>query len=135
VTEPFRVIICDDSLGFPALVKAWLAADERFVVVGMASGGERAKELIAQERPDLLVLDLLLPDVPDPPALVARLHEIHAPLRVMLVSSLRMEELRNAGEAAGTEGVCSKGASAEELTGALYAVATAAGSSTQNVAP
>jgi DNA-binding NarL/FixJ family response regulator len=133
VSEPFRVIICDDSMGFPSLVKSWLCSDGRFTVVGMAVGGEQAKELVASELPDLLVLDLLLPDVPDPPALVARLHEIHPPLRVMLVSSLHMEQLRNAADAAGADGVCNKGATAAELTSAAYAVA--AGSSTQNLAP
>ncbi len=132
---PYRVLICDDSLGFPTLVRTWLRDDGRFEPVGLATGGEQAKRMIAAERPDLLVLDLVLPDVPDTPALVAELRELHPPLRIMLVSSLQMEALENAADAAGVDGVCNKGATADELTGRLYDVATAAGSETQNRLP
>lgn len=133
----FRVLICDDSLGFPALVRTWLRSDGRFDVVGLAPGGVAAKRMVAEEQPDLLVLDLLLPDVPDPAALVRELRQLHPGLGILLVSSLRMDELRNAAAAAGVDGVCSKGATAGELTDALYAVGSgsAAGSSTQNVEP
>jgi two-component system capsular synthesis response regulator RcsB len=129
-----RVLVCDDSLGFPTLVQTWLRDDGRFEVVGLARGGEEAKRMIASERPDALVLDLLLPDVPDAPALVTQLRELHPPLRIMLVSSLQMAQLEAAAEASGVDGVCNKGASAQELTDRLYAAATD-GSSTQNRLP
>ena len=133
--ELFRVLICDDSLGFPSLVRTWLRSDGRFEVVGLAPGGIEAKRLVAEQAPDLLLLDLLLPDVPDPPQLVRELRMLHPGLRILLVSSLRMEELRNAAQATGVDGVCSKGATAQELTDALYAAGSGAGSSTQNVEP
>jgi two-component system response regulator (stage 0 sporulation protein A) len=124
----YRVLVCDDSLGFPTLVQTWLRDDGRFDVVGLAKGGEEAKRLVASERPDLLVLDLLLPDVPDTPVLVAELRRSHPPLRIMLVSSLQMEQLEAAADASGVDGVCNKGASAGELTERLYAIASAPGS-------
>jgi two-component system capsular synthesis response regulator RcsB len=130
-----RVVICDDSLGFPSLVRTWLRDDGRFDVLGMAPGGEATKELVAEHHPDALVLDLVLPDAPDPGALIRELRTLHPALRIMMVSSLRLEELRHAAEAAGADGVCGKGATAQELADALYAVADGDGSSTQNVAP
>ena len=130
----YRVLVCDDSLGFPTLVQTWLRDDGRFDVIGLAKGGEEAKRMVAAERPDLMVLDLLLPDVPDPTVLVAELRALHPPLRLMLVSSLQMEQLQAAADASGVEGVCNKGASASELTERLYAVATE-GSSTENRLP
>ena len=129
-----RVLICDDSLGFPTLLRTWLEADGRFAVVGLAAGGEQAKELVAAERPDALVLDLVLPDVPDTPALVAALRERHPALRIMMISSLHDEALSNAAEAARANGWCNKGATSEELCDRLYEVA-AGGSSTQNRLP
>ena len=129
-----RVLVCDDSLGFPTLVQTWLREDGRFDVVGLAKGGEEAKRMVAAERPDLIVLDLLLPDVPDPTVLVTELRALHPPLRFLLVSSLQMEQLEAAAEAAGVEGVCNMGASASELAERLYAVAVA-GSSTENRLP
>jgi DNA-binding NarL/FixJ family response regulator len=134
VGTPLRVLVCDDSLGFPTLVRTWLREDGRFEVVGLATGGERAKAMIAEHRPDLLVLDLVLPDVPDTPALVTELRTLHPPLRILLVSSLHQQALENAADAAGADGFCNKGATAAELTDRLYAV-SAAGSSTQNRLP
>jgi two-component system OmpR family response regulator len=132
---PYRVLICDDSLGFPTLAQTWLRADGRFEVVGLAKGGEQAKRMVPEHAPDVIVLDLLLPDVPDPVALVRQLRDLHPGLRVLLVSSLHAEQLAAAGEAAGVEDVCNKGATAQELTDRLYAVASGAGSSSQNRLP
>jgi two-component system capsular synthesis response regulator RcsB len=135
VDHPLRVLICDDSLGFPALVRAWLNNDDRFTVVGLAHGGEEAQAMVAASHPDLLVLDFMLPDVADPATLVSALRVLHPALRIVMISSLRMEELRSAARSAGVDGVCNKAATAQELTDALYAAAGAAGSSTQNLAP
>jgi DNA-binding NarL/FixJ family response regulator len=133
--QRFSVVICDDSLGFPSLVRTWLQADGRFEVVGMAPGGVAARQLVSELQPDLLVLDLVLPDSPDSPALVRDLRALHPGLRIMLISSLEMEQLRNAARAAGADGVCNKGATAEELASTLYDVATGAGNNTQHVEP
>jgi two-component system invasion response regulator UvrY len=135
VAEPFRVLICDDSLGFPTLVRTWLREDGRYEVIGLATGGEQAKAMVAERHPDLLVLDLVLPDAPDSPALVGALRALHPPLRIMMVSSLHQEALENAAAAAGADGFCNKAATASELTERLYAVATGAGSRTQNRLP
>lgn len=119
------VLVCDDSLGFPTLVQTWLRDDGRFSVAGMATGGEQAKRMIGELRPDALVLDLVLPDAPDPTALVAELRELHPALRILLVSSLHQEGLAAAATAAAADGYCNKGATARELCDGLYAVATA----------
>jgi DNA-binding NarL/FixJ family response regulator len=129
-----RVLVCDDSLGFPTLVRTWLRNDGRFEVVGLATGGEQAKRMVGELRPDVLVLDLVLPDVADPTVLVAQLRAAHPPLRIMLVSSLHAEALENAARGADVDGLCNKGATPEELADRLYAVATG-GRSTQNRLP
>jgi len=136
VGESLNVLVCDDSLGFPTLVQTWLREDGRFTVVGLATGGEEAKAMVAEHRPDLIVLDLVLPDAPDSPKLVAALRALHLPLRVLLVSSMHGERLEAAAQAAGADGFCSKGAKPEELTGSLFAIASDDGSSsTQSPLP
>ena len=125
--SPSRVLICDDSLGFPTLVETWLRDDGRFEVVGRANGGEQAKTLAAELYPDVILLDLLLPDAPDPPKLVSELRAIHPPLRVLIVSSLQTDLLEQAARSAGADGVSHKGATASELTDRLFAVAKGEG--------
>lgn len=132
---PLSVLICDDSLGFPTLAQTWLREDGRFTVVGLAKGGEQAKTMVAEQQPDLLLLDLVLPDAPDPAVLVAALRTLHPPLRILMISSLHQEALENAAQVAGADGYCNKGATAAELTDRLYAVSGADGSSTQNRLP
>jgi CheY-like chemotaxis protein len=135
VAEPFRVLVCDDSLGFPTLVQTWLRDDGRFAPVGLATGGEQAKQMVGELRPDAILLDLVLPDAPDSPALVGALRTIHPPLRVLLISSLHAEGLAEAAQKASVDGHCNKGATAAELCERLYGVLTADGSSTQNRLP
>lgn len=122
---PFSVLICDDSIGFPTLVQTWLSGDGRFDVVGRANGGEEAKEMVAAQHPDLLLLDLLLPDVPSTPVLVGALRALHPGLRIVLVSSMMGERLQQAGAEAGVEAVCNKAATSAELAECLYSVAVA----------
>jgi len=130
-----RVLIVDDSLGFPALVKTWLQQDGRFEVVGLAATAAEGARMVAEHRPDLVVLDLVLPDSPDPVERVRALRAAHPGARIVLVSSLQAEQLANAGEATGVDAVCHKGSNPEELVGTLYGVVTAGGSDTQNVLP
>lgn len=134
MASKIRVLICDDSLGFPTLVRTWLRNDGRFEVTGLATGGEQAKRMVAEDPPDAIVLDLVLPDVADPAVLAAELRTIHPPLRILLVSSLHAEALESAAAATTADGVSNKSATADELADRLYAVATA-GSSTQNELP
>lgn len=117
-----RVLVCDDSLGFPALVASWLGADERFEHVGTADCGRALLRLIETTTADALVLDLVLPDVENPGVLVRQVRERLPGVKVLLVSSLQQAELARAAEAAGVDGHLHKLTSAAELGDRLYAL-------------
>jgi DNA-binding NarL/FixJ family response regulator len=117
-----RVLVCDDSLGFPALVASWLGADERFEHVGTADSGRALLKLVETTPADALVLDLVLPDVENPGALVRTLRERVPGLKVLLVSSLQRAELARAADAAGVDDHLHKLTSAAELGDRLYAL-------------
>jgi two-component system response regulator DesR len=117
-----RVLVCDDSLGFPALVGSWLDADERFEHVGTAATGRALLELVQTTAADALVLDLVLPDVANPGELVRQVRERLPDVKVLLVSSLQQTELARAAGAAGVDGHLHKLTSAAELGDRLYAL-------------
>jgi two-component system OmpR family response regulator len=119
-----RVLICDDSLGFPALVSAWLEDDDRFEHVGTAKTGTELLDLATTTPADAIVLDLVLPDVENPAALVGQLRDLLPGVKVLLVSSLAVTELERAAEAAGADDWCHKAITAGDLTDKLYDVAT-----------
>src|SRR4051812_22721098 len=115
-----RVLVCDDSLGFPALVASWLDADERFQHVGTADSGRALLRLVETTPADALVLDLVLPDVDNPGELVRQVRRTLPQLKVLLVSSLQEAELARAARAAGVDGHLHKLTSGPQLGDRLY---------------
>jgi DNA-binding NarL/FixJ family response regulator len=60
-SEKIRIAIADDHAVLRESLCALLAAHRDFEVVGTASNGSEALELIEKQRPDVLVLDLFMP--------------------------------------------------------------------------
>src|SRR3954462_13735624 len=56
-----RVFIADDSLGFGTLASAWLEAHEDIEVVGAVRSAAEAIDQVVDARPDVVILDRLLP--------------------------------------------------------------------------
>jgi DNA-binding NarL/FixJ family response regulator len=119
-----RVLICDDSFGFPTIVLSWLKDDPRFEHVGTAESGAQLLRMTDEVEVDAVLLDLVLPDVDNPAALVAELRRRRPAVRVLLVSSLAVAELARAASVAGVDGYCHKAITEKALGDALYEVAT-----------
>lgn len=60
---PLRILVCEDDDRLAAMVGDSLGGDERFTVVGRASTGSEAIRLAEQHEPDLILMDIGLPDV------------------------------------------------------------------------
>ncbi len=58
-----RVLLADDTPDIRLLVRMALETDGRFEVVGDANDGAEALELLEQEQPDVVVLDMGMPKV------------------------------------------------------------------------
>ena len=60
--RPIRVLIADDHALVRAGIRALVEKIEGLVVVGEAGKGSEALELLEEHRPDLMLLDLTMPD-------------------------------------------------------------------------
>jgi CheY-like chemotaxis protein len=80
-----RVLVVDDHAGFRQLARSLLMAGG-YEVVGLAAGGTEAVRQAALLRPDLVLLDVLLPDL-DGFRVAERLTRLADPPVVVLVSS------------------------------------------------
>jgi len=58
----YRVLVVDDARPDRELLRTWLEATSRFVVVGEAGDGPRGVALAAELRPDLVTLDMSMPE-------------------------------------------------------------------------
>jgi len=116
-----RVLIVDDHQVARLGVVLLLERLGGFTVCGEAGGVAAARELADRERPDLIVLDLLLGGR-DGIELIAELRARHAEGRILVYTS--QDELRYARRAlrAGAQGFVMKSAPIEELGRALAAL-------------
>ena len=112
-----RILHCDDSAAFRALIRAELEDDERLEVVGEAATIDAALRAAGETRPDVVLLDLLDTDR-DP---VGELKEILPGVQVVVLSGHPREygERRRGNAAAYVE----KDASIEELRATVLRVA------------
>src|ERR1700687_4516166 len=62
-TLALRILVVDDNADIRVLVTFVLSRDPTFVLVGEAENGESALAFVRQHRPDVVVMDLLMPSV------------------------------------------------------------------------
>jgi len=116
-----RVLVVDDDPDYRLLVRLALAPDSGFEVVAEAGDGSTAVAAAERERPDLVLLDCILPgsDAFDVlPALRAAAPEA----RIVLVSGHDPADLRVASRSAGALGYLTKETPARRLCAELQAL-------------
>lgn len=114
-----RVAVCDDARAVKLFFRQVLEDEGDIEVVSATSTGRDALEELGRERPDALLLDLLLPDVADPGALVRELRERSPATAIVLISNMPPESLRDEAERLGADGWALKASKPEQLRRAV----------------
>lgn len=76
-----RVLVCDDATEMRALLRWAFEREESIDIVGEAADSASALQLVADTAPDVIILDLQMPELP-PDALLRAISESapHAPI-------------------------------------------------------
>jgi two-component system chemotaxis response regulator CheB len=82
-----RVLVVDDSVVLRRLVSEELSADPALEVVGFAANGRIALTKLAQVNPDLVILDIEMPEL-DGLATLREIRKTHPKLPVIMFSAL-----------------------------------------------
>ncbi|HET7183081.1 MAG TPA: response regulator transcription factor [Terriglobales bacterium] len=118
---PTRILIADDHPIFRDGLRRLLEAEPGFQVVGEAADGAEAVALVAQLKPDLLLLDLAMPRVPGMEAL-RELCIGKSPVRtILLTASVERPQIAEALQL-GARGVVLKESATQVLLKSIAAV-------------
>jgi two-component system nitrate/nitrite response regulator NarL len=119
--DVIRVLIVDDHAVVREGIRHVLSSESDFEVVGEAAGGEAAVALAESLMPDIVILDLSMPDLPGLEA--ARRIRARVPGTAILVLSIHdHQEYVLRSIEAGTQGYLRKDSSPSELRNAIRAV-------------
>lgn len=89
-----RVLVCDDSAVMRKAISQIIASDPKFTVVDTAKNGREAVEKAAALKPDLITMDIEMPELDGLTALSRIMAQ--CPTRVLMVSSLTKDGSRSA---------------------------------------
>lgn len=116
-----RVLIADDHAIVRAGLRAVLKGEAGMELVGEASNGEEALLLVESLHPDILVLDLSMPDM-DGIQVTKRLQSTSPGVRILILTVHEDEALLREVIRAGAAGYILKHAAEEELLSAIHVV-------------
>lgn len=122
VRDPLRIVLVDDHEIVREGLRATLEADERYEIVGEAASGRQAIERAKQTLPDVVLLDLRLPDMSGEETCRRLRKGFPATAVVVLTTYLSEGTVRGALEAGATAYV-TKAAGLSELRSALQRIA------------
>ena len=109
-----RTIIVDDSPALVSSLTQFLEQDGRCAIVGTSDSGEGGVRLANETFPDLVIMDVSLPDIGGIEA-VQRIKKSEDGPKVIVLTMHSHPAFREAAEAAGADGFCHKASAQREL--------------------
>jgi DNA-binding NarL/FixJ family response regulator len=121
---PVKVLVADDHRLFRAGLVRMLSADPRFDVVGEAKDGVEAIDLTLARKPDVVLMDLLMPEVNGVEA-VKRLKRDAPDVHVVVVSVYADTRMIEEAMASGAMGSVTKDVTIDEVASRIMEVSVA----------
>lgn len=117
-----NVVLADDHVLVRDGIKALLEDQEGIHVLDEASNGLEALDVIKKHKPDLLIVDIRMPEL-NGIEVVREVNKLYKDVRTLVLSMHDSEEYVVKAIQAGADGYLLKGASKEEFLKALHKVA------------
>lgn len=125
MTAPFRIAIADDQPLVRSGLKVILETEPDLVVVGEAEDGARAVALVAQQSPEVLLLDVQMPGV-DGLAAMEQIAATGSACRVLMLTTFDLDEYVYRAIRAGASGFLLKDMPGEDIVAAARQAARGA---------
>lgn len=121
MSKPIRVFIADDHAIVRKGIRALLSTEPDVEVIGEAGDGARAVERVLALRPDVTLMDLVLPGMEGTEA-IARIRATWPEARILVLTSFVTDEKVLPAIRAGARGYLLKDSSPEDLVRAIRQV-------------
>lgn len=115
---PIRVMLVDDHAVVRSGLKAFLMVFDDMQLVGEASSGQEAIQFIERVQPDVVLMDLIMPDL-DGAATTRSIRTRWPNIQVVALTSFREDDLVKSALQAGAIGYLLKNVGADELADAI----------------
>lgn len=122
MSNPIRVVLADDHVFVRDGIKSLLENEAYIEVVGEATDGLEALKSVEINQPDLLILDIRMPNMTGI-EVVENLRIGNKSLKIVMLSMHESEEYVLKSIKAGADGYLLKGSSKEEFLKAIHTVA------------
>ena len=116
-----RVLIADDHAVVRDGIKSVLELQNDIEVIGQAENGKEALERVGEFSPDIVIMDIMMPEMNGLEA-TKLIYERHPQTRVVMLSQYDDEENILAAEQIGAHGFIPKRAASSQLVNAIRAV-------------
>lgn len=117
--ETIRIAVCDDARAVKMFFRHVLEEEGDMEVVSSTSSGRAALDEMGRHRPHALLLDLVLPDVPDPRTLVRELRERSPQTAILLISNMPESRLKQEADRLAVDGWMLKAQRPEQMRDAV----------------
>jgi DNA-binding NarL/FixJ family response regulator len=113
-TPTWRVVLCDDQHDYVRLLSMLLSLEPDLDIVGTAGDGIEAIDACKQLQPDVLLLDVSMPNM-DGIAALPHVRQASPRTRVLMLSGFSSPQIRQRSIEAGASGFIEKGTPMTEL--------------------
>src|SRR6266516_3190110 len=117
-----RIVLADDHVVLRQGLRALIEREPDLAVVAEADNGLEAIERALEHRPDLVLMDLIMPEL-DGASATAKLRSIYPDVRVVILSSLDEDEAVVSAVRAGAIGYVRKNVPIQQLVQTIRAAA------------
>ena len=119
--QPVSILIADDHAMVRSAISSWIHTIPELELLGEASNGEEAISKTLLLKPDMVLMDLMMPKV-DGIAATRAIIQKHPQAKILIVTSFTEKSRAVEAIQAGARGFILKDASLEELLEAIQAV-------------